>query len=180
MDHAGVADIGFAFGPLTSEYFSEGLKPMVGACIHRRGLLLTGCLIPALFALAGCGSGLATVTGKVTVDGQPVSAGRVVFRTADGTSNVPVIAKIATDGSYRALDVPQGAMNVTVDGLTKFERIKIQSGVKGKKTSESKARAAAIESSPKIPEKYQNPDASGLTFTVKGGTNTYNIEIQSK
>src|SRR5581483_7060860 len=67
------ADMGFTFEPLTWIYFSEGLKHMVGACIHRRCLPLTGCLIPALFALAGCGgSGLATVEGKVTVDGQPV------------------------------------------------------------------------------------------------------------
>lgn len=179
MDLAGVADIGFPSGPLTSAYFSEGLKHMAGAWIHRRCLLLTGCWMPAVFALAGCGgSGLATVEGKVTVDGQPVSAGRVVFRSADGKSTV--IAKIATDGSYRALNVPQEAMNVTVAGLSKFERSRIQHGVKGKRTSESKARAAAIESSPKVPEKYQNPDASGLTFTAQSGTNTYNIEIKSE
>lgn len=152
---------------------------MVGAKIQWSGLLLTGGLIPALFALAGCGgSGLATVKGKVTVNGQPVSEGRVVFRSADGKNTV--IAKIAADGSYRALDVPQEAMNVTVAGLTKFERSKIQHGVKGKRTSESKARAAALESSPKIPEKYQDPNTSGLTFTAKSGTNTYNIEIKSE
>ena len=129
--------------------------------------------------LAGCGgSGLATVEGKVTVDGQAVRGGRVTFQSADGKSTV--LAKIALDGSYRALDVPHGAMNVTVAGLDKFERRKIQHGVKGKRTSESEARAEAIESSPKIPEKYKDPDASGLTFTVKSGTNTYNIELFSK
>jgi hypothetical protein len=152
---------------------------MVGAGIQRSYLLLTGCLIPVLFALAGCGgSGLATVEGKVTVDGRPVSGGRVTFRSADGKSTV--LAKIALDGSYRAVDVPCDAMKVAVAGLDKFERIRLQRGVKGKRTSDSEARAAAIESSPKIPEKYKDPDASGLTFTVKSGTNPYDIEILSK
>jgi len=152
---------------------------MVGAPIQRSWLLLMGCLIPILFALAGCGgSGLATVEGKVTVDGQPVRAGRVVFRSADGKSTV--IAKIASDGSYRALDIPRDAMKVTVAGLNKWERIRLQRGVKGKRSSGSAALAEAIESSPKVPEKYQDPDASGLTFTAKSGTNTYNIEISSQ
>lgn len=152
---------------------------MLDARIHRRILLLTVCSISTAFALAGCGgSGLATVEGKVTVDDRPLRAGRVVFRSADGKNTV--IAKIATDGSYRALYVPHGAMNVTVAGLSKFERSKMQRGVKGKRTNESKARAAAIESSPKVPEKYQNPDASGLAVTVQPGTNTYNIEIKSQ
>jgi hypothetical protein len=152
---------------------------MVGS-VHRVHLLLTACLILTLFALAGCGgSGLATVEGKVTVDGHPATAGRVVFRSADGKSTV--IANIATDGSYRALDVPQEDMKVTVAGLTRLERTRIQRGAgKGKKSSESEAMAKEIESSPKIPERYQDPEASGLTCTVKSGTNTYNIEISSK
>jgi hypothetical protein len=149
--------------------------------VQRVHLLLTGCLVLTLFALAGCGGpGLATVEGKVTVDGQLVSAGRVIFRSADGKSTV--LANIAPDGSYRALDVPQDDMKVTVAGLSKFERIRLQRGGKGKgkSSSASETLAKEIESSPKIPEKYLDPDASGLGLTVKSGTNTYNIEISSK
>jgi len=28
-----------------------------------------------------------------------------------------------------------------------------------------------------IPAKYEKPEASGLTTTIKGGTNTYNIPL---
>ncbi|QJW94935.1 hypothetical protein [Frigoriglobus tundricola] len=160
---------------------------MAGAYVQRGYWLLIGGLIPTLCALAGCGgSGTATVEGKVTLDGQPVSAGRVVFRSADGKNTA--IAKIAPDGSYRVLDVPCDTMKVSVNPLDKLERIKLQreaNGAKGKGARAPEARAQsgaaeAIESSVKIPEKYQDPDASGLTFTVKSGTNTYNIEIPSK
>jgi len=148
--------------------------------VQRSHLVIKACLLFSLFALAGCGgSEFATVEGKVIVDGQPVTAGRVIFQSMDGKSSI--IAKIAPDGSYRALDVPCGAMNVFVTPLDKVERIRIQrGGTKGKKSSESEALAKAVESSPKIPEKYEDADTSRLTFTVKSGTNTYNIEILSK
>jgi hypothetical protein len=184
MDLAGVADIGFAFGPPAS-VVSEKVKLMVGGSIQRSYLLLSGYFILTLFAVAGCGgSGLATVKGKVTIDGQPASSGRVFFRSADGKSTV--FAMIGPDGAYQVVEVPYGSMKVTVTPLTKWERIGlIRDARKMKKTSASEAPATpggadAFESSAKIPEKYRDPDTSGLTFTVKSGTNTYNIEIKSE
>ncbi len=142
-------------------------------------LVVTSGMILFVFALAGCGGrGTAIVEGKVTLDGQPLSAGRVVFLSPDGKTSV--IAKLAPDGSYHATEVPCEVVKVTVTPLDKFERIKTQRGAKGKGSGISEAQADALEASTKIPEKYSDPDASGLTLTVKSGTNTYHIEIASE
>jgi hypothetical protein len=146
-----------------------------GCNCGRIGWLLAG----FSFLLTGCGgSGSGTVEGKVTFDGQPVGGGRVTFRSADGKSTV--VAKIAADGAYRALDVPCEAMKVTVTPLDKFERIRMQRGTKGKNSGISESQAESLESSTKIPEKYQDPDASGLALTVHSGTNNFPIELSSK
>jgi hypothetical protein len=149
-------------------------------------ILSAGCLILALLGLAGCGgeSRLATVEGKVTIDGQPISSGRVFFRSPDGKSTV--IAKIRPDGTYRALDVPYGVMRVTVTPITKWERMRrMQDPKNGKKSRPSEGESEGIDSSTEvprviIPEKYQDPDTSGLTFAATSETNTYNIEISSE
>ncbi len=148
-----------------------------------------GGALSTLCALAGCGgSGSGTVEGRVTLDGRPVAAGRVSFRSADGKNTA--VAKIAPDGSYRVLDVPCDAMRVSVNPLDKFERIKLQRDAGGAKSKgeargpEAQAKqsdiAEALEAAMNVPEKYRNPDTSGLTLTVKSGTNTYDIEISSK
>jgi hypothetical protein len=165
-----------------------GAKPLAGAYFQRGYWLLLGGAICSLFALAGCGgSGSGNVEGKVTLDGEPVAAGRVSFRSADGKNTA--FAKIAPDGSYRILDVPCDTMRVTVTPLDKFERIKLQREANGAKAKggargpEAQARpeiAEKLEASMKIPEKYQNADTSGLRVNVKGGTTIYNIEISSQ
>ncbi len=158
---------------------------MAGASIRRTHRPLTGCATLALVVLAGCGGGgSATVEGKVTIDGQPARAGRVFFRSADGKSTV--VATIMSDGAYRAVDVPCDAMRVTVSLPTKWERIGLIRDAKKAKASgaadgpKAPRGADGFEPDAKLPEKYQNPDASGLALTVKSGTNTYDIEISSK
>lgn len=158
---------------------------MVGPSIRWNYCWLTGCCLLALFVLAGCGDrGSAIVEGKVTIDGQPASSGRVFFRSADGKSTI--VATIGSDGAYRAVDVPCDAMKITVTLPTKWERIGlIRDAKKAKKPGASVGPGApggvkAFESSAKIPKKYEDPDASGLALTVKSGTNTYDIEISTK
>jgi hypothetical protein len=65
-------------------------------------------------ALSGCDSdGIATypVSGSVTFDGQPVAAGEIIFRAADGTQ-ASYAAKIH-DGRYE-LDSTAGAKRVEI------------------------------------------------------------------
>ena len=46
---------------------------------------------------AGCGSNTASVTGTVTIDGTPVTSGRVVFHKE---GQAPAIANIKSDGTF--------------------------------------------------------------------------------
>lgn len=72
-----------------------------------RGLLLSVCTL----SLFGCGSGLeelpvAYVTGKVTLNGEPVTSGRIFFypvaesESGGSKTGKPAQGELATDGSY--------------------------------------------------------------------------------
>jgi hypothetical protein len=56
-------------------------------------------LLFLLAACAGCGSGLVTVEGDVTFDGQPVEQGTIVFEPADGAG--PSAGGSIEAGAYR-------------------------------------------------------------------------------
>jgi hypothetical protein len=143
--------------------------------------LRTGGLILTLLVLAGCGRKFGTVDGKITVDGRPANSGRVFFRSADEKS--VVVAYIGREGTYHAVDVPPGTMNVWVTPPTKMERQKMQR--RGGARKERPADAPEPPEPPlasivSIPQKYQDPTSSGLTTTVQPGRNTYNIEMSSR
>src|SRR4051812_44690714 len=65
-----------------------------------------------VLGVSGCG-GTATVSGKVTYNGRPVTSGTVVFMDADGRPSPP--AYIQADGTYSASNVPVGAVRVAID-----------------------------------------------------------------
>jgi hypothetical protein len=120
------------------------------------------------------------VDGKITVDGKPVTGGRVFFRAADGKV---AMAYISSEGNYHAIDVPAGTLKVNVTPPTRMETDKMRRG-KGKKPNAPETLEAPElppgTSSVFIPQKYQDPESSGLTCTVKSGTNTFDIEMTSK
>jgi hypothetical protein len=72
-------------------------------------------LAPSILVLAGCGASnktaSANVSGKVTLNGQPLSGGTLHFHSAGGVYTAPVDA----EGNYRAVDLPPGEVTVTVD-----------------------------------------------------------------
>jgi hypothetical protein len=72
---------------------------------------LAGLLLLAAF---GCGGshGKGTVSGTVTLDGQPLLAGKIAFVPAEGAG---VSADIKEDGTYTATDVPAGEVKVIVE-----------------------------------------------------------------
>src|SRR4051794_2441013 len=65
-----------------------------------------------LLILAGCGDGkMATVSGTVQLDGQPVKDGAISFIPADGQG--PTAGSMVKDGQYSA-QVPIGLMKVSL------------------------------------------------------------------
>jgi hypothetical protein len=124
----------------------------------------------ACVLLTGCGNGLSQVTGTVTLDGQPLTAGEngarvtVQFFPASGVgpNGVGVVDesgyyKIGTGSQF---GVPAGEYNVTCSV-----------GFNLPPGSTAKPRGAD--------PKFSNAKTSGLRFTVEPGKNQFDIPLTS-
>lgn len=82
-------------------------------------------LLSCLVCLVGCeGSGRASVTGKVTLDGQPLELGVITFQPEEGTAS-PSSGGDIVNGSYevfRAGGPMAGTFRVEVNALRKTGR----------------------------------------------------------
>lgn len=131
--------------------------------------------VVALLA-AGCG-GTGDVSGKVTYQGKPVVTGSVTFIGPDKT---PYLGAIDEQGNYKVVGVPSGTRQVTVASPDP-----LPPAVKSGKPSNPNLPEGTPE--PKgtrpegwraIPTNYADPNASKLTFEVRGGANTIDIPLE--
>jgi hypothetical protein len=152
-------------------------------CLPSICLVIILCLASA--CLSGCGKRQATVTGKVTFNGQHLTAGTVAFvgsgRTGSGT--------IKSDGTYAVMDAPIGEVTITVQTPPPP-----QGGMGGMMGGKTK-RPPGVPEMPKemrppgdegdkdvrivpAPEKYNTVEKSPLKYTVQPGSQDYNIELK--
>jgi truncated hemoglobin YjbI len=103
-----------------------------------------------------------SVKGKATFKGEPLPGGVVTFEAEGGGA---VTAKIAEDGTYKADGLKPGKYAVTVD----TELLKPDPA----KPADPKAPKYVA-----IPEKYRDAKKSGLSYEVKKGEQTYDIELK--
>ena len=130
-----------------------------------------------LVAVVGFGygaGGAATVSGRVTYRGQPVRVGTVLIEGRDGIARTAAI----TDGTYAVPGVPVGPCRVAV-----LSPLPAQAGA-GQlpdKDKQGPGRPAGRRSPPpgwvKLPERYGDPEKSGLGCDVGRGTTTYDVEL---
>ena len=142
---------------------------MLGFASFRGWVLPVAVLSVALAGLTGCGSSSAKpsiVEGKVTVDGAPANSGMVML-TAGGKS---ISGNIQPDGTYRVVDAPKGAAQVTVTGSPNPGGAAPTTGMPGMGTGPSGSPVP-------IPAKYAKVETSGLTITVNAGTNKFDIAL---
>jgi hypothetical protein len=147
------------------------------------GLLLLGLLL----LLTGCGPNIkarATVKGKVTFAGVPLSTGSVMFH---GKNNFLGSASIDKDGNYVMNDAPLGEVKITVT-VSKLppggiERMKYGPVKDGKSVDpEGSGRNIPIMGTMPsryvpISDKYASVETSGLTYTVQKGEHTHDITL---
>jgi len=144
------------------------------------------------FFIVGCDSGgsnkqfPAKVTGKITYNGNAIKAGTIAFLPAGGSA--PLKFSISADGSYNAPDLPEGPMTVTVEteSVNPAQKQHTYGGKGGKgppggKGPSSYLPEGAVTAAPdlyvKIPAKYADPAKSGLSTTLKKGTQTFDIKL---
>jgi hypothetical protein len=133
----------------------------------RRLPIFLACCFPAL--LAGCGESaapaLAPVAGKVFYHGRPVARGLIVFVPDESLGGDGPLSKatIGPDGSYvlrtgDGVGAAPGAHRVTVAAVE---------------------TAAGGEPRSLLPDKYRDPDRSGLRCEITAGrANTLNFHLE--
>jgi hypothetical protein len=128
-------------------------------------------LPPSILVLAalvvtasGCdGTKKVTINGTVSYKGQPVSGGMLQFAVAKGA---PSAAPIQEDGTFTMTDVAPGEVTVSITATPR------SSGPGG-----GKAKAAPKVTPADLPEKYHDPDRSGLKYTITPTTRQLEIKM---
>jgi hypothetical protein len=128
---------------------------------------VAGLLVVSLsfVALNGCGNGLAQVSGQVTLDGNPLRAGKDVARVT--------VQFLPADG--------QGANGVGLADENGVYRIGTgsQFGVRPGDYLVTCFVSPLDRASPTADPKFGNAKTSGLRFTVQPGKNEFSIPLQS-
>jgi len=131
-------------------------------------------LVFGLLLVAGCGpsgpkSSVNKVSGKVTLNGQPV-AGAVEFVGADGKkAECPITPGT---GEYLLNDPPMGDVTILVKGMAMPTLAGSPDAAKGIDKSVPEAKAAGVAP----PAKYGVPN-NDLKFKVTGGDQKYDITL---
>jgi hypothetical protein len=105
-----------------------------------------------------------------------VPSGTVKFHRADGEV---WYGSIHGEGQFTVDDAPLGPVRITVQTHDATPRLP-QSGVAPKQPAELAPRkedrrdARAVP----IPARYREPEKSGLTYTVRGGSQTHDIDLK--
>ena len=128
---------------------------------------LLGLVLVVAAAVAGCsGNRKVTVHGTVSYKGQRLPSGILKFVGPEGAYSA---ASIQPDGTFIITDVVPGEVKVGV------EEAPMGSG----SSSSSDERTSAPKTPPfSLPEKYRDPQTSGLTYTITPRTTELDIEIK--
>ena len=127
----------------------------------------------ALVLVIGCSGGGGSVSGKVTLNDQPLTSGTVTFHpTGSGPAG---IGTIGPDGRYEIKvgtekSLPPGDYVVTVEAT---EAATSEPPAPGKGAPRPPAPPKRI-----TPAKYADKAMTDLKFTVKGGDNKIDLQLR--
>ena len=131
--------------------------------------------------LSGCGgASTGTVSGKVLYNGTPLKGGNVTF-VPEAQGEHSIISAIGEDGSYSVEKVPVGAVKITVETKSLKPKTNVPAYAPppgspgGYQPPDPNAMAKRYVA---IPDSYSDPEKSGLTCTVKGGSQPYDITLK--
>ena len=113
--------------------------------------------------------------GSVKYNGKPLDGGQIAFRSAAGET---IGADINKDGTYVIVNPPKGTMKVAISYIdpkaTEYFRALSAAG-----KDKSKPLPSGDPSQfSKIPAKYGDVGASGLSVEYKGGIGTFDFELK--
>ncbi len=122
----------------------------------------------------GCSSPkpkLATLSGKVTYKGKPVSVGAIYFH---GPADELAMGNLQEDGTFTATDLPIGQVRVSLrvqDPGVYAQQLKAPATLEMPKSKDGDKVTS-------LPNQYSDPATSGLTYTIDPTTTTLDITIE--
>jgi hypothetical protein len=152
-----------------------------------RTFLLLAAATP--FLTTGCGETVTRgerLSGRVTIDGAPVTAGNVLLISEDG--RLTATAPLRGDGAYVVQEPPLGRVKIAVETLLYRDRTPPENGEHPEKSGGPRGSAGMVLPDPKerglayrsIPEKYERVETSGLTVVVERGVQQFDIALTEK
>src|SRR5262249_39142554 len=136
--------------------FPSSAEPRkVSPVIHppRRLWILVLLLLSVASSVPGCARGKGSITGKVSLNGNPVATGLISFHSEVG--NREVFNAPIRDGSYTIEGVPEGSATITVRSLGSASptvSAPTKNGPDGALPKNTKG--SAIRSPDRIPDRY--------------------------
>jgi len=124
------------------------------------------------FLLPGCGppkTNTVKVTGKITIDGNPIEQGAIKFIAVDGAT--PGGGGTISNGTYYA-EVPPGKKKVLVNGQKVVGKEPLYKDMPNSPTRDK------LEAT--TPLVYNNQEASPLEADIKGETKNLDFDLDSK
>jgi hypothetical protein len=115
---------------------------------------------------------LATLTGKVTYQGKPVSVGAIYFH---GPAGEVAMGNLTDTGTFVATDIPVGEVRVSlrVQDPGVYSQQLQGAGGRGAKT-----RPKDEDKVTSVPAKYSDPATSGLAYTITPGLTALDVTIE--
>lgn len=126
---------------------------------------LHGLVVLTLLAVAGCAGGVkkVTVRGTISYQGQPLHSGLLRLLGSDGSFSGGVIQP---DGTFAVTDVVPGEVSVGV-----LETPQSSGSSSGEKSVPGPKPVA-------LPEKFREPETSGVKYTITPQTTELAIELK--
>jgi hypothetical protein len=123
-------------------------------------------MLLSLLALTGCGGDrkLVTVAGSVTLDGEPVESGAILFVPVDG--NAQTTGGEIRNGRY-SVQVPPGVMKVSLSAPKVVGRKKIYP------TPNSPEMPVTVEA---LPARYNEQTELTIEVTARGNRQDFRLE----
>ncbi|MHB8901740.1 MAG: carboxypeptidase-like regulatory domain-containing protein [Thermoguttaceae bacterium] len=118
------------------------------------------------------------VSGTVTYKGEPVADANLNFQLADGSSFS--LAKTDASGKYELMTYEAGDGALPGDykvSISKFEATAATEAASEADYVPPAEGAEPAASKSLLPDKYRNPETSGLTAKVVEGPNTFDFEL---
>jgi len=140
-----------------------------------RELLVGATLIALIAALTGCGNAdLGSVSGKVSLDGQPLPGAQVSFMPSKGGG--PSFGETDGEGNY-TLTHTSGSSGAVLGSHT-VSIVVEEEGEYDDSGSDEQGRLRITKDKPgKVPARYN--EQTELTADVKAGENTFDFSLKS-